>query len=624
MIVEKRVASGADDVEQNSSGALYVDSTDLELVTDGASVQTVGLRFTGIDIPQGAVVTKAYLQFKTDEVSKRPAALVIRGEDADDSAGFGGPNSVSSRPQTSASATWNPPNWPVAGAAGAAQRTPDLASVVQEIVDRPGWRALNDMSFTITGSGRRAAESFEGDAAGAPFLHIEYSVPGGGVGVRFAALGDWSDGVGTQAVANLVDAMDVDLIITAGDNIYDPAESIDSQVGRIYGDYIGNYSGAFGPGSPSNRFFPSLGNHDYSEHGLAAYLNYFTLPGNERYYDFEAGPVHFFAINSNPQEPNGTSSSSVQARWLRDGLASSDAPHKIVYFHHPPYSSSTVHGSEPGMRWPFEAWGATAVISGHDHAYERVMRDDNGDGVLLPYFTTGLGGHSRYSFGTPVGGSAVRYSADFGTMIVDASDTQIDFEFWSVAGGGRLIDSYRITSPGGGGDPDVLYRWKAGTGTVAAIDGGKAWVADASVVVGGPTNVFAGGITSLHPSVPKASVPKGIFAQERWDPPTGAEMGLEFGKGGLAAGSYAVRLFIGNSYQGTDAVGDRVFDILVEGKTAFNDVDPVALFGHKVGGMLEWRGEVIDGTIDVDFRRGVENPLINGVEIVYLGDDSLV
>jgi hypothetical protein len=101
-------------------------------------------------------------------------------------------------------------------------------------------------------------------------------------------------------------------------------------------------------------------------------------------------------------------------------------------------------------------------------------------------------------------------------------------------------------------------------------------------------------------------------------------MGLEFGKGGLAAGSYAVRLFIDNGYQGTDAVGDRVFDALVEGKTAFDEVDPVALFGQKAGGMLEWRGEVTDGTIDIDFRRGVENPLINGVEIAYLGDDLLL
>jgi hypothetical protein len=40
--------------------------------------------------------------------------------------------------------------------------------------------------------------------------------------------------------------------------------------------------------------------------------------------------------------------------------------------------------------------------------------------------------------------------------------------------------------------------------------------------------------------------------------------------------------------------------------------------------MLEWRGEVTDGTIDIDFRRGVENPLINGVEIAYLGDDLLL
>ena len=51
-----------------------------------------------------------------------------------------------------------------------------------------------------------------------------------------------------------------------------------------------------------------------------AYLNYFTLPNNERYYDFVQGPVHFFALNSDTNEPDGTSSSSTQGLWLQNGL----------------------------------------------------------------------------------------------------------------------------------------------------------------------------------------------------------------------------------------------------------------------------------------------------------------
>ena len=160
--------------------------------------------------------------------------------------------------------------------------------------------------------------------------------------------------------------------------------------------------------------------------------------------------------------------------------------------------------------------------------------------------------------------------------------------------------------------PQVVYRWAAGATTVAATDGGPAWTADASVVKGGPTALFAGGITALHASA--AGTPVGLFANERYDVETGAEMGLDFGTG-LAAGAYTVRLFLGNAYDGTKAVGSRIFDVLIENGLAFNDVDLVARFGHKAGGMLEWTGQVTDGRVDIDFVHMVQNPLINGVEI---------
>ncbi len=171
--------------------------------------------------------------------------------------------------------------------------------------------------------------------------------------------------------------------------------------------------------------------------------------------------------------------------------------------------------------------------------------------------------------------------------------------------------------------PVVIHRWNAGTATVEAIDGGPAWTAETSVIKGGPTKVFAGGVATTHGSV-AATTPSGIFAQERWDPATGDEMALAFGGGGLAAGDYAIRLFLANGYAGTAAPGARVFDIFIEDQIVFNDVDPSALFGHQTGGMLEWRGAVSDGTIDIGFTHGIDNPLINGVEILALGDALLV
>ena len=179
-----------------------------------------------------------------------------------------------------------------------------------------------------------------------------------------------------------------------------------------------------------------------------------------------------------------------------------------------------------------------------------------------------------------------------------------------IALGATKTASVAITDNDGPPAPQVVYRWAAGPTTVAATDGGPAWTADASVVKGGPTALFAGGITGLHASA--AGTPVGLFANERYDVETGAEMGLDFGTG-LAAGAYTVRLFLADTYDGTKTVGSRVFDVLIENGLAFDNVDLVARFGHKTGGMLEWTGQVTDGRVDIDFVHMVQNPLINGV-----------
>ncbi|SNT37324.1 hypothetical protein SAMN05421757_1131, partial [Tropicimonas sediminicola] len=180
MVFETRVASGTDDAEERgSSGRMYLDSTDLELATDGTSEQTVGIRFTGINIPQGATITNAYIQFQSDEVDTGLVSLTIRGEDSDSAAVFGAAdNDISTRATTDASEAWAPVAWTTVGAAGLDQQTPDLAAIVQEIVDRAGWAALNDLVFVISGSGTRTAEAYEGDADGAPLLHIEWMPAG--------------------------------------------------------------------------------------------------------------------------------------------------------------------------------------------------------------------------------------------------------------------------------------------------------------------------------------------------------------------------------------------------------------------------------------------------------------
>ena len=185
--------------------------------------------------------------------------------------------------------------------------------------------------------------------------------------------------------------------------------------------------------------------------------------------------------------------------------------------------------------------------------------------------------------------------------------------------GPETTGTFEITDDEGQAPGSAIFRWNGGNATVSAIDGGPDWIADASVIVGGPTRVAGGTITGLDASVPVSTTPQALYNQRRWDPPVDEEMGLEIGGGALEVGSYAVRLFVGSTaWIGTDQPGDRVFDIFIEDQIVFDDFDPVLTFGHQIGGMLEWQGQITDGTVDIDFQRVAEHPNIHGVEIIRL------
>lgn len=256
--------------------------------------------------------------------------------------------------------------------------------------------------------------------------------------MRFAVIGDYGGNGPPEAdVAALVKSWNPDFVITVGDNNYPngSASTIDATIGQYYHEFIYPYTGNYGPGAETIRFFPSLGNHDWQTNAAQPYLDYFVLPGNERYYDYTWGPLHFFVLDSDLAEPDGVSSSSVQGDWLHAKLAESTSPWNVVYFHHAPYSSG-LHGPSDWMQWPFKQWGASVVLSGHDHTYERLEVGG------LTYLVNGLGGGAIYHFPSVYPGSQVRYNADYGAQLVVADSQQMTFKFFSRTS--KLIDTYTL------------------------------------------------------------------------------------------------------------------------------------------------------------------------------------
>jgi hypothetical protein len=268
--------------------------------------------------------------------------------------------------------------------------------------------------------------------------------------VRMAIIGDFGVAAyggpyieSEASVAALIATWSPEIIVTLGDNNYPDglATTIDMNIGQFYSSYIHPYTGVYGEGATENRFFPCLGNHDWNSGNIKAFTDYFTLPGNERYWEVARGPVRFFCVDSEPQEPDGTTAESAQAAWLKQSLAAAKEPFKVVVMHRPPYSSG-LHGSNSIMQWPFDAWGATMVMGGHDHSYERLVVDG------LTYFVNGLGGAVPYNFSmAKISGSVVRYTGGFGAMLVEVPQGGGSLILKAITTTGLLIDHVAFPAP---------------------------------------------------------------------------------------------------------------------------------------------------------------------------------
>jgi hypothetical protein len=173
--VDRTIAAGGDDAEEQTN-SVNLTGSDIELGVDGSNVQTVGLRFTNLTIPPGATISSAFIQFAADEVWSVPTNLTFAGEANDNSAAFtSAALNVSGRPRTTATVAWAPVPWTVVNEVGPNEKTPDLKTIVQQVVSRPGWVSGNAMAFVVTGTGTRTAVAFESNPTLAAKLTVNYS-----------------------------------------------------------------------------------------------------------------------------------------------------------------------------------------------------------------------------------------------------------------------------------------------------------------------------------------------------------------------------------------------------------------------------------------------------------------
>lgn len=175
----QKISDNLDDAEESDVGSMYRTSSDIELINDDGQNQgdqTVGLRFPNMGIAPSAEIINASLQFTVDEITTGTTNLTLECEAADNSAAFTGNNlNISSRTRTNAQVNWNPGPWLAVDDQGLDQLSSDLSTIVQEVVNRPGYTSASAISFIITGSGKRTAYSFDKDPLKSAEFCVEYA-----------------------------------------------------------------------------------------------------------------------------------------------------------------------------------------------------------------------------------------------------------------------------------------------------------------------------------------------------------------------------------------------------------------------------------------------------------------
>jgi len=171
-----RVSAGRDDADEAPTGAIRRGTNNLRLVQRKGNPGTVGIRLRNVTIPQGAQIISAHLQFTARRSNRGDAALTIQAQAIGNAPFIKKTDdfNISTRSRTMVAVNWAPSPW-IEGESADAQQTPDISSVLQEVVDRGDWSSGNKMLIIVTGTGIRRAYSYNSDPALAAELVVEYS-----------------------------------------------------------------------------------------------------------------------------------------------------------------------------------------------------------------------------------------------------------------------------------------------------------------------------------------------------------------------------------------------------------------------------------------------------------------
>lgn len=158
---QAKIAVSSDDAEQENDeiDALYDDDLDAgwEGAPEDRNILSMGMRFRNLALPRGARIDSAFIIVHSHEGKSKDdvANLTITADANDNAPTFTEDSLITARRRTTASIRWEVKE---AWGLWTPHRTPDLKNIVQELVNRPGWKAGNAMAFIILGEDQGPSE----------------------------------------------------------------------------------------------------------------------------------------------------------------------------------------------------------------------------------------------------------------------------------------------------------------------------------------------------------------------------------------------------------------------------------------------------------------------------------
>jgi len=171
-----KISERFDDAEEKVSGSenglVYLASPTLEMGVRDNEARLVAFHFREIPVGNGAEVVGVHLMVNAykSNTNKDNATFNVYSELSPDTKNFSATDyDLSSRSSKTSIVKWEPGVWEK----GKVYRTPNLAGVIQEIVNQPDWKAYNDVALFVKGTGRRDVVSFDDNQALAATLRIQ-------------------------------------------------------------------------------------------------------------------------------------------------------------------------------------------------------------------------------------------------------------------------------------------------------------------------------------------------------------------------------------------------------------------------------------------------------------------